>query len=183
MITESHDIDRVDFENGVWIHRVLQRDIPFAPSALDRLVPTHIWNWSATALEECRRISTHRCVDIVEATLRDCEGIAFLLEGTWPLVTSLHTTFHSVIRSHPNQSGDRDWMSSFGLPMLALEKELMTSGDAIRVESEAVIREMESAHDFKFDRSHTEIMPHGISEVERSLGLYGLAAQRHRNAS
>lgn len=183
VITQSPDVNRVDFESGVWVHRVLLRDIPLSPSALARLVPTHIWSWSATALEECRRISTHRSVDVVEAPLWDCEGIAFLFEGSWPLVTSLHTTLHSWICSHPDHTGDPEWKSSFGLPILALEKELMTSVNAIRAESEAAIREIESAYDFKFDRGRTMVIPHGMSEMERSVGLYETAVQGHRNAS
>jgi len=182
VITQSPDINRVDFESGVWVHRVLPRDIPLSPSALERLVPIRIWNWSATALEECRRISSHRSVDVVQAPLWECEGIAFLLEGDWPLVTSLNATLRSWMSSNPNQSGDLEWMSNFGLPMLALEKDLMTSVDAIRAENETVTREIESAYDFKFDRSRTDIVSHGTSEAERSLSLYDLAVQRHRNA-
>lgn len=181
VITLSPDINRVDFERGIWVHRVSEGDRPSPSSVLERPVPARIWNWSATALEECRRIATHRRVDIVDAPLWECEGIAFLLEGDWPLVTSLTTTLHSWICSHPNLSGDRKWMSSFGLPMLALEKELMSSVDAIRAESETVIREIESDYDLKFDRGRTEVIPHGISEAERSLGLYDLVAQRQCN--
>jgi hypothetical protein len=110
-------------------------------------------------------------VDVVEAPLWECEGIAFLLEGDGPIITSLHTTLHSWMCSHPNQSDDREWMSSFGLPMLALEKEIMTSVDAIRVESETVIREIESAYDFKFDRGRTAVIPQGISNVSDCFGL------------
>jgi hypothetical protein len=74
-------------------------------------------------------------------------------------------------------------MPQFGMAILAVEKELMTSVNAIRGESEVSIRNIESAYDFTFDRSCTEAIPHGISEVERSLGLYDLAVNRHRSAS
>jgi len=164
LITRSSDINRVDFVNGVWVHRVLQREMPMPVSAQERLVPTQIWNWSATALEECRRISTHRIVDVVEAPIWDCEGIAFLLEGEWPLVTSLHTTLRFWMQSNPKYSTDIEWMSSFGYPMLALETELMTAADAIRANSKAIIREIESAYDFKFDPGRTVVIPHGTSE-------------------
>jgi len=164
LITRSPDINRVDFVNGVWVHRVLQQEMPMPVSAQERLVPVHIWNWSATALAECRRISTHRSVDVVEAPIWDCEGIAFLLEGDWPLVTSLHTTLRFWMQSNPKYSANIDWMSSFGQPMLALETELMTSADAIRANSKAIIREIESAYDFKFDPHRTIVIPHGVSE-------------------
>ena len=164
VITRSADINRVDFLNGVWIHRVLQRDMSMPPSAQERLVPSDIWNWSATALEECRRISTHRNVDVVEAPIWDCEGVAFLLEGDWPLVTSLHTPLQFWIHSNPNYSSNPEWMSRFGRPMLALEAELMTSVDAIRANSEAITQEIESVYDLKFDQDRTVVIPHGLSE-------------------
>jgi hypothetical protein len=182
VISQSPDINRVDFEGGVWVHRVLQRNILMPPSALGRQVPTRIWNWSATALEECRRISTHRTVNVVEAPLWECEGIAFLLEGDWPLVTSLNRALRSWMCSHPSESSDREWTSTFGIPMLALERELMTSVAAIRAENEPVTLKIESSYEFKFDRARTQVIPHDMSEAERCLGLYDLAAQRHRNA-
>src|SRR4029079_13241627 len=52
----------------------------------------------------------------------------------------------------------------FGYPMLALETELMTSADAIRANSKAIIREIESAYDFRFDPGRTVVIPHGMSE-------------------
>jgi hypothetical protein len=66
--------------------------------------------------------------------------------------------------------------------MLALERELMTSVAAIRAENEPVTLKIESSYEFKFDRARTQVIPHDMSEAERCLGLYDLAAQRHRNA-
>jgi len=182
LITQSSDINRVDFECGVWVHRVLQRNIPMPPSALERQVPTRIWDWSATALEECRRISTHRPVNVVEAPLWECEGIAFLLEGNWPLVTSLTGGLHSWMCAHPNEASDGEWMSTFGIPVLALERELMTSVAAIRAENDPAALKMESSYDLKLDRARTQIIPHDVSEAERCLELYEVAVQRYRNA-
>jgi hypothetical protein len=79
---------------------------------------------------------------------------------------------------HPIESGDREWMTSVCLPMLALEKELMTLVDAIRAEGDAVIREIEAAYDFKFDRVRTEDIARAISDADWNLGLYDAATPR-----
>jgi len=42
IITQSHDINRVDFENGVWVHRVIIRDILRSSLALEHSIPQHI---------------------------------------------------------------------------------------------------------------------------------------------
>lgn len=177
VIAHSPDINRVDFEDGVWVHRMRLRQVERPRAALARKVPEHIWSWSAVALEEARRIATHRPIDVVEAPVWDAEGIAFLLDGSWPLVTSLHTTLHFWIDSHPEKKGDQDWLESFGKPMLRLETALMTDAAAVRANSEAIAREIEAAYRFSFDRDKTRVVPHGMApraprpRAERHAGL------------
>ena len=164
LITESSDINRVDFENGVWVHRMLVREIKKTEEALQRCIPPHIWNWSAVALEEAKRISRFRPIDIVEAPIWDCEGVAFLLDGDWPLITSLHTTLHFWIKSFPEYGNNKGWMDLFGNPMLALERALMTKACGIRANSGAIIHEIEKAYDFSFNQNGLKVIPHGIEE-------------------
>lgn len=163
VITQSPDINRVDFENGVWIHRMQLREIGLPHEARERNIPQHIWNWSATALEEAKRISTHRHIDAVEAPIWDCEGAAFLLNGEMPLVTSLQTTLHFWLESHPEYSKDQNWMDRVGEPMLRLEKEIMQGSNAVRSNSKSIAAEIEMSYDFKFDLAKLVLLPHGVS--------------------
>ncbi|WP_186063843.1 glycosyltransferase [Burkholderia gladioli] len=163
VITRSPDTNRVDLENGVWVHRIVPADVERTPAALERKVPQHIWNWSASALAEARRIADHRDINVVEAPIWDCEGIAFLLDGKWPLVTSLHTTLHFWLESHPEHRQDEAWMTSFGAPMLALERELMTAADAVRANSRAIVAEIERNYELRFDAASMRVVPHGMA--------------------
>ncbi|MCA8480457.1 glycosyltransferase [Burkholderia multivorans] len=163
VITQSPDFNRVDFENGAWIHRIITKDIERSSEAIEREIPVHIWNWSATALEEVERIASHRKISVVEAPIWDCEGCAFLFDGRWPVVTSLHTTLHFWIQTHPEYAADAAWMKSFGKPMLALEQEMMTRANAVRANSRAIVREIEAAYGFKFDKQKTLVVPHGLA--------------------
>jgi len=165
VITQSPDINRVDMENGVWVHRMAPRDMPMPAEAAALNVPQHVWNWSALALEEAARIATHRPIDVVEAPIWDCEGIAFLLNGAWPLVTSLQTTLHFWLVSHPESRSDAAWMASFGNPMLALEKKMMQECDAVRAISKAIARDIEQAYDFRFAPERLVIAPLGMPDV------------------
>jgi glycogen synthase len=166
VITQSADINRVDLENGVWVHRVVMREIIRTAEAEELRIPQHIWNWSATALAETRRIATHRSIDVVEAPIWDCEGIALLLAKQWPVVTSLHTTLYFWLESHPELSSDAAWMASFGNPMLGLEKQLMLRSDSIRSNSSAIRFDIENAYRFEFEESKICIAPHGLSFCE-----------------
>jgi glycogen synthase len=162
VITQSRDINRVDFENGVWVHRMVVREIDRPREVNDRNIPQHIWNWSATALGEAKRIATHRKIDVVEAPIWDCEGVAFLISKQWPLVTSLHTTLHFWLESHPDKRADSGWMNAFLAPMISLERELMTQAEGVRANSQAIITEIERAYGFKFTTETTKVVPHGL---------------------
>lgn len=163
VITLSPDINRVDFENGVWLHRMVISPIDRTPEAAARNIPQDIWNWSATAFTEAKRIALHRTIDVVEAPIWDCEAAAFLLHGQWPLVTSLHTTLHFWMESHPQMKRDASWNESFGTPMLALERALMTEAHAVRANSRAIVREIERKYGFTFAAERLRVVPHGMS--------------------
>lgn len=165
VITQSPDINRVDFEQGVWVHRMALREMPMPAEAAALQVPQHVWNWSAIALEEAARIASHRPIDVVEAPIWDCEGIAFLLNRAWPLVTSLQTTLHFWLESHPESRADAAWMNSFGTPMLALEQKMMRECDAVRSISVAIARDIEQAYDFRFAPERLVIAHLGMPDV------------------
>ena len=162
VITQTPDINRVDFESGVWVHRMLVNEVPLTTEAIEKNIPQNIWNWSATALKEVKRIATHRTIDVVEAPIWDCEGVAFLFDNQWPLVTSLQTTLHFWLDSHPELKQDEAWMNSVGSPMLALEKYLMLQANAIRSISSAIKRDIESTYKFSFNKEKIRISPLGM---------------------
>jgi hypothetical protein len=165
VITQSPDINRVDFENGVWVHRMVMRTMPLTGPAAALGVPQHVWDWSAIALEETARIATHRPIDVVEAPIWDCEGVAFLLNGAWPLVTSLQTTLHFWIDCHPEMRADQAWMDSFATRMLNLEKKIMLECDGIRAISAAIARDIEQAYDIVLPPRRLVVAPLGLADI------------------
>jgi glycosyltransferase involved in cell wall biosynthesis len=168
VIAQSNDVNRVDLENGVWVHRIIIKPFPPTLEASIRQIPEHIWSWSNTALTEVKRIATHRTIDVIEAPISDCEGVAFLLDRIWPLITSLHTTLHSHLDFHPERRQDKHWMATVGDPMLVLEKELITMSSAIRANSRAIIDAIQGSYGLSFDSSATRIIPHGIGQRDPS---------------
>ena len=174
VITRSADINRVDLEHGVWVHRMLVQEQPL-PAAVG-VVPQHIWDWSATAFQEACRIASHRRVDLVEAPVWDAEGIAFLHARRWPLVTSLQTTLHFWLESHPQYLADEAWMASFGRPMLALERQLMEGASAVRAISAAIRRDIEAAYGFRFDPARLVVAPLGLAPATPAAAAAAAAA-------
>lgn len=165
VITTSPDINRVDFEDGVWVHRMVVEHSQLSAEATRARVPQHIWNWSATALKEAKRIGAHRKIDTVEAPIWDCEGVAFLFAREWPLITSLHTTLAHYLDSATDRLIDHSWMQDFGKPMLALEERLVMNADAIRANSVAIRREFETRYRCQIPDEMVRTIPHGLSDV------------------
>ncbi len=163
VITRSSDINRVDFENNVWVHRMCVQDVPFSIEASMLNIPYDYWCWSSTAFIEAERIATHRNIDIVEAPIWDCQGVAFLLKKHWPLVVSLETTLFFWEKTHPECSADPVWMETFFKPVVALEKKLMLECDAVRAGTQAIAAEIEAAYDFSFSPDRIKMIHHGIA--------------------
>jgi len=164
VITQSPDHNRVDFEEGVWVHRLVPKSFELSAKAKHHHIPQNVWDWSSTALQEAKRIATHRDIDTIEAPIWDCEGCAFYFEGQWPLVVSLQTTLHFWLDTHPEQRADKAWMQRFGDPMLALEGELMQNAHGIRAISRAIAHDIESAYGFKFDPQRLLVAPLGLPD-------------------
>ncbi|HSV47659.1 MAG TPA: glycosyltransferase [Ramlibacter sp.] len=158
-------IDHVDFEDGVWVHRLVVRDHALPPAASAQQVPQHFWNWSKTAFDEVARIATHRAVHVVEAPIWDCQGIAFLHERRWPLVTSLQTTMHFWLDTHPDRRADAGWMQGLGTPILRTERTVMGGCDAVRAISAAIRTDIEAAYEMRFDAQQVLVEPLGIADL------------------
>lgn len=87
VIASGEGHDRVDFDSGVWVHRILARPRP-VPSEAARLgVPEDLWNRSASMLDELDRIGAHREVSVVAASLAGGEAIAVVLAGRYRVAT------------------------------------------------------------------------------------------------
>jgi glycogen(starch) synthase len=85
LLTRGTGHDRVDFENGVWVHRLVVRRFAAAGNS----IPADVWNASMTMLAETEEIAKRRSIAAIQAPLESTAAIAFLRDRKWPLVTSL----------------------------------------------------------------------------------------------
>jgi glycosyltransferase involved in cell wall biosynthesis len=161
VLTESDAHDRVDFEDGVWVHRIRPRECRL-PSGMS--IPASLWNYSRTMFEEALEIGARRTIDAVYAPVWDLEGIAFLEAGAWPLVTSLQTTMASYLDANRDKQADRHFMDSFARPVLALEKRLMRESGRIHAISDAIVTEIEQQYGFRFARDKLDMVPLGLAD-------------------
>ena len=157
--------DRVDLEDKVWVHRILSRPAPAPAMAGAIRIPQQIWNHAATMLSEVEKIASHRDVDCVYAPIWDCEGVAVMLDGRFPLVTGLQTTLHFWLASQPHLRSDARFVGDFVEPMLALEKCVIEGSSGIHAISSAIASDIERAYDAAIRPRRLSVIPLGLEDV------------------
>lgn len=164
VVTRGEGHDRVDFEEGAWVHRVLPRPAAPAPPPPGLPVPPHIWAHAATMLDAVREIAARQPVTAVYAPIWDCEGAAILLDGRFPLVTGLQTTLRFWLDSHPHIAADAAFRRDFAEPMLALERRLLLESDVVHAISAAIARDISAAYGVRLDAPRTSVVPLGLED-------------------
>jgi glycosyltransferase involved in cell wall biosynthesis/GT2 family glycosyltransferase len=166
VLTRGHGHDRVDFVDGVWIHRIIPKaqEMSFNKFASALQVPRHVWDYSATMLEEVREIHARRRVDCVCAPIWDGEGIAFLFDRSIPLVTTLQTTLTSYLECNPDRQADATFMKGFAEPMLRVERFLLTESDGVLAISAAIVSTVEQDYGIALDRRRLAVIPIGLED-------------------
>jgi glycogen(starch) synthase len=163
VLTRGEGHDRVDFEDGVWVHRLIaSAEVGSPPAGLT--VPVQIWANAATMAAALNEIAAKRHITAVCAPIWDCEGIASLIEGRFPVVTSLQTTLRNWLASKNELAGNSTFMKEFGDPMLALEAHVMLESDGIFAISRAIVEEIERGYGIQMRRDRLAVIPLGLDD-------------------
>jgi glycosyltransferase involved in cell wall biosynthesis len=171
VLTKAHGPSSVDYEDGVWVHRVAIRHFP-APSVspvAPHVVPSHIWNYGQTMLEEVRAIDARRKIDVVYCPLWDCEPLAFVLDGQFPLMLALQTTMKFWLESQPLKAADPDWMKTFGYPILAMEELILERVKMMHANSRAIVNDIRAKYNVKIPEEKIFYSPHCMEDWAASL--------------
>ena len=172
VLTKTQEAATVDFEEGVWVHRVEIRHHPLPASSpiAPHVVPSHIWNYGQTMLGEVRAIEMKRKVDVVYCPLWDCEPLAFLIDGKFPLIVALQTTMKFWLESQPLKVTDERWMAEFGRPILAMEEFILNNAPLMHANSRAIVRDIRKKYGLALAEERLFYSPHGMEDWLESMG-------------
>jgi glycogen synthase len=161
------DVNTVDFEDGVWVHRLIEdRDEGLPPGGAK--VPPHVWRHSTRMLRELKRIGEMHPIDIVEAPIWDVEGLATILSREFCVVTSLHTPLRKVVETNPDWQANMTFAKRQAYEEIAqAERFVATHADGVRANSRAVIETMERFYDLRLQSEKVAILPHGMEDRTR----------------
>ncbi len=170
VVTSTSGVSRIDFEEGVWLHRIeILNQHQTMPVALG--LPAYAWNWSASLKVEVENIHSRMSVDIVEAPLWDSEAIAFTADSDFPLVTSLHTPLRSWVKFHGEQLENKEWVQKNFNPLVNSELIVLNSSAGIRANSKAIVQEIENLYGVELPRNKVNVIPHGLSSHAKAPSL------------
>lgn len=171
VLTKSRGPSTVDFEDSVWVHRVEMRHYPAPdPSPVaPHAVPSHIWNYGRTMLEEVRAIDAKRKVDVVYCPLWDCEPLLFQITGEFPLIVALQTTMRFWLESQPLKAADAKWMAEFGNPIIAMEELILSNAKMMHANSAAIVRDIRRKYDLPLPDERLFYSPHGMADWSQGL--------------
>ena len=129
------------------------------PSTL--LVPQHLWSYSASLLDELRRIHAQRPVDVVEAPNWDSEAIAVLLDGGFNTVVSIYTSLATVKALDPALLAGNPHVDA----MLEVERFCYESASALKVCGPEIRNEVESRYGMAISDERLGVVAHGLVDV------------------
>jgi len=171
VLTKARGPSTVDFEDGVWVHRIAIRHYPAPdPSPIEpQNVPSHIWNYARTMMDEVDAINQKRPVDVVYSPLWDCEPLAFVLEPKYPLIVALQTTMRFWLESQPIKAADDDWMNEYGRPILAMEELILKGAPLMHANSKAIVSDIRKGYDASLPKERLFYSPHGMEDWAEEL--------------
>ena len=161
VVTTGEGHPRVDLEEDVWVHRVPAT--PHRPPD-EVAVPAHVWDHSASVLDELHRIEKTRPVDMVQCPNWDSEGLAAVLEGHFRAVIGLYTPLRTVLRVDPAMQRHADAAPDLFAQLLAVESLVYEKADGFLACGPAIVEEVEAAYGVAFPPDRLGMVPHGLTD-------------------
>ena len=182
VIARSNTSNSIDFEDGVWVHRIVSQPQLVSERAAALNIPKSHWDQSQTFLNEIDRISNRRHVDIVEAPIWNVPGIASLLSGRYKVVTSLQTTLKLALPARPDLLEDKDILQTFVAPLVALERFAIEHSDHILAISYGIVEEIERAYELRLDPKRLTVSHLGMPDWAKTISAEPQADRDHKLA-
>jgi glycogen(starch) synthase len=132
VITTDPRQSRVDFEDGVWVHRLVTRELGL-PELADAPAAYNLYR-AATVARELDRIHEHSPIDVVSAPLWASEGCICSFDRRFPTILTLMTSMHTIASLH--ESWDQDPQIE---ALIELERATVKHGKYLHALSEAVL--------------------------------------------
>ncbi len=161
VLTLGRELDRVDFEDDVWVHRLVPRPHPL-PEGIE--VTPGLWDYAATLNDEALRIHARRPLDLIQAPNWSTEGIAVLSEGRLPLVVGLYTPLATVADLDSPLAAGRAQGDPEVPTLIELERLTYRRAPHFLACGPAIVAEIEAAYGVTLGADRVGTVAHGLSD-------------------
>jgi glycogen(starch) synthase len=155
VITRTPDLARVDVEDGVWMHRIVNRDRGVIELAGHPLA--HNLNLLSNLYHEARSLDERIGVDLLLWPLWLSEGAICDLDDRWASVCMLQTSMRQIVEIQPSKADDEHARG-----MQRLEEATLRRARLMQANSEATRQRI--ATDFGVDPVLITVVPLGIRD-------------------
>lgn len=165
VVTRGGEATTVDFEDGVWVHRIAVtphpgRTLPACPD-----LPQPALDHAYSVYDEVMRVHVLRGLECVSSPIWDLEGAACIADGSIPTVLSLHSSYRLVLPSKPEWQRRPDYLAAHVTRMIEGEAWAIAQASHVLANSVAITRDMEAAYGVAIATERLSVVPHGIDAL------------------
>ena len=152
----------VDFEEGVWVHR-----LPGGPSAITPpdgmpYMPPGVSHNAVNILAELERVSARRRFDWVVGTIWDLDTAAIIASKRFKVALYLVTSYRLMQDSKPEWTPGSSYFKNHVQPMIEAEKWALNNADLILTSTQAIRRDVEQAYALQLADERVQLHPFGM---------------------
>lgn len=149
----------VDFEEGVWVHRIAATDHGQPPISG---LPAHLWNWSGSVLDELNRVDSMTPLDTVQLPNWDAEGLATILDGRFRTVLFAYTPVLAVAAYDSRVNLDDPSVQA----LAEADGRSYELADLVVVSFPSTFGELESLYGIEIPTSRRAVAALGLPDIE-----------------
>ncbi len=156
----------VDFEDGVWVHRIPADHslAPVFPADMPDLPPS-IAHFAGQALAELDRIAPHRQFDAVIGSIWDTELAAIIASRRYLTAMYLVTSYKLMEDSKPEWKQNEHFYNHHVRKMFSAETWCIQNSSRVVASTQAILDDVEQTYGIVCPRDRTEILPFGVPDV------------------
>ena len=153
----------VDFEGGVWVHRIPGDDSikPVFPDGMPDLPPS-IGAFAGRVLAELDRVNHHRDVQLVLGSIWDLELAAVIASGRYRTGMYLVTSYKLMQDSKPEWAKNAHFFEHHVRKMFEGEAWAIDNCTTVLGSTKSIVSDVASAYEMEIPSSRTQILPFGV---------------------
>ncbi|SFN07259.1 glycosyltransferase [Variovorax sp. OV329] len=156
----------VDFESGVWVHRLPDTDPSLPSTCPDSMpdMPGSLKLASGRILAEIDRVNARRKIQFVIGAIWDLDMAAVIASKRYATGVYLVTSYKLMEDSKPEWKANKEFYEAHVKKMIRAEAWALGHSTRIFASTQAILRDTEQAYGIEVDADRLSVLPFGVQE-------------------